>query len=336
MLTVTLYMRKDCAPCDQAMSDLESLQAKYPHRLVQVDIESDLVLNRKYAGLVPVIEVGPYSLESPFNLQKLKMTLGAADDRHGQLQKIGGEQYERRVKRGQTLTGGDRASFWLSKHYLTVLNLFILLYVGLPFLAPTFMKAGAPIPAQVIYKIYSPLCHQFGFRSFFLFGDQSYYPLSEAGVSGAKTFEQITGLDDLDNPASFSRFEARQFVGNENVGYKVALCERDVAIYGALLLFGIIFGFTGRRLPPLHWFLWILIGIGPIALDGFSQLFSQFNWPWLASLVPYRESTPLLRVLTGGLFGWMTAWYAYPYMEESMRETRQFFLKKAAIVQAAD
>jgi len=336
LLTVTLYTRKECTPCDQAKSDLEALQADYPHRLVEVDVDSDLILSTKYAGLVPVIEVGPYSLKAPFNRRKLQMTLGAADDRRGQLQKIGGEPYERRVRRGQTLSGGDRASFWLSKHYLIVLNLFMFLYVGLPFLAPTLMKAGAPIPAQVIYKIYSPLCHQFAFRSFFLFGEQAYYPLSEAGLSGVRTFEQISGLQDLNNPASFSRFEARQFVGDQTTGYKVALCERDVAIYGALLLFGILFGFTGRRLQPLHWLLWILIGIGPIGLDGFSQLFSQFNWPWLAALIPYRESTPFLRALTGGLFGWMTAWYAYPYMEESMRETRHYFLKKAAIIQAAD
>jgi uncharacterized membrane protein len=336
LLTVTLYTRKDCAPCDQARADLESLQSKIPHRLVEVDVDSDLVLSEKYAELVPVVEVGPYSLKPPFNLQKLQMTLGAADDRQGQLQKIGGEQYERRVRQSQTLSSGDRASYWLSKHYLVVLNLFIFIYIGLPFLAPTLMATGAPGPARIIYRIYSPLCHQFGFRSFFLFGEQPYYPLAEAGVHGVKTFEQLTGLQNLEDPASISRYEARQFVGNEHAGYKVALCERDVAIYGALLLFGIIFGFTGRRMPSIHWLLWILIGIGPIALDGFSQLFSQFSLPWLSSLIPYRESTPFLRTVTGFLFGWMTAWYAYPYMEESMRETRQFFLKKAAIVQAAD
>jgi uncharacterized membrane protein len=336
LLTVTLYTRKDCAPCDQARADLESLQSKIPHRLVEVNVDSDIVLGEKYAELVPVVEVGPYSLKPPFNLQKLQMTLGAADDRQGQLQKIGGEQYERRVRQSQTLSGGDRASYWLSKHYLVVLNLFIFIYIGLPFLAPTLMATGAPVPARIIYRIYSPLCHQFGFRSFFLFGEQPYYPLAQAGVHGVKTFEQLTGLQNLDDPASISRYEARQFVGNEHAGYKVALCERDVAIYGALLLFGIIFGLAGRRMPSIHWLLWILIGIGPIALDGFSQLFSQFNLPWLASLIPYRESTPFLRTVTGFLFGWMTAWYAYPYMEESWRETRQHFLKKAAILQAAD
>jgi len=217
---------------------------------------------------------------------------------------------------------------WISRHYLAVFNLFILLYFGLPILAPVLMKAGAVFPANVIYTLYKPLCHQFGFRSFFLFGEQPYYPLKEAGISGVKTFEQITGFVDLRSPVAYSRLQARQFTGNEVVGYKMALCERDMAIYGAILLFGIIYSLTGRRLKPLHWILWILIGIGPIGLDGFSQLFSQMDWSWLASVLPYRESTPFLRVLTGGLFGFTTAWFAYPYMEESMAETRQFFIKK--------
>lgn len=332
MLTVTLYTRKECHLCDQAKSDLESLQAAYPHRLVEIDIDSDPALQKAYLVEIPVIEVGPYVLKAPFDKQKLMMTLGAARDRRGQLDRLGREDHYERVRRGQQVSGGDRLMDWISRHYLGVLNVFMLLYFGLPILAPVFMKAGAALPANVIYTIYKPLCHQFGFRSFFLFGEQPYYPLQEAGVTGVKTFEQVTGFDDLDNPSAFSRFQARQFTGNETVGYKMALCERDMAIYGAILLFGVMYALTGRRLKPLHWMLWILIGMGPIGLDGFSQLFSQMEWPWLASLLPYRESTPYLRVLTGGLFGLATAWFAYPYMEESMAETRQFFIKKFAAI----
>jgi hypothetical protein len=81
---------------------------------------------------------------------------------------------------------------------------------------------------------------------------------------------------------------------------------------------------------------WVLIGFGPIGLDGFSQLFSQMDWPWLASLIPYRESTPFLRVLTGALFGFTTAWFSFPFMEESMAETRQFFIKKFASIGQKD
>jgi uncharacterized membrane protein/glutaredoxin len=328
MLTVTLYTRKDCHLCEQAKADLASLQAKYPHRLVEIDIDSDPALQKRYLVEIPVVEVGPYALKAPFDKQKLMMTLGAAGDRRGQLDKLGREDHYDRVQRGQAISGSDRAMDWISRHYLAVVNLFMLLYFGLPVLAPVFMKVGATLPANIIYTIYKPLCHQFGFRSFFLFGEQPYYPLQEAGMTGVKTFEQITGFADLRNPAAYSRLEARQFVGNETVGYKMALCERDIAIYGAIFLFGILYALSGRRIKPLHWILWIVLGMIPIGLDGFSQLFSQMDWSWLATFLPYRESTPFLRVLTGALFGFTTAWFAYPYMEESMAETRQFFIKK--------
>lgn len=335
MLTVTLYTRENCHLCDEVRAELEALQEKFPHRLVAVDIDSDASLNEKYGGIIPVVEVGPYSLKAPITPQSLAMTLGAASDRRGQLQRVDPDEYERRLRRGHEFTTGDRISFWLSKHYLLLINLFVLLYVGLPILAPVLMKAGVTLPAKALYAMYSPLCHQFGFRSFFLFGEQPYYPLAEAGLGGVTTFEDATGIQGLDDPMSVTRFDARKFVGNETMGYKVALCERDVAIYGGMLFFGLLFGLTGRRLPPLHWTLWLVLGMGPIGLDGFSQLFSQFNWAWLDMLLPYRESTPFLRALTGAMFGISTAWFAYPYIEESMRETRQFFVKKFAVSQTA-
>ncbi len=102
MFTVTLYTRKECHLCEQARADLDSLQAKYPHRLVEIDIESDPALLKKYMLEIPVIEVGPYVLKSPFDKQKLMMTLGAAGDRRGQLDKLGRQDHHERVKRGQT------------------------------------------------------------------------------------------------------------------------------------------------------------------------------------------------------------------------------------------
>ena len=335
MLNVTLYIRKTCSLCDEVRTELQKLQGKFPHRLVEVDIETDPVLVAKYDLDIPVLEVGPYTLKAPITSQSLQMTLGAAIDRKTQLEQVGDKEYQARVAKGQTISTGDGVSFWIAKRYLVLLNLFMFLYVGLPFLAPTFMKLGAELPARAIYRIYKPLCHQFGFRSFFLFGGQMFYPLAEAGLNDVKTFEEVSGITNLDDPYSLTRFEARNYIGEENVGYKVALCERDIAIYLAILAFGIVFALTGRRIKSLHWVLWILIGIAPIGLDGFSQLFSQFNWQWLASIVPYRESTPLLRVLTGALFGLCTAWFAYPNVEESMNETRQYFIKKIAVNQAS-
>lgn len=331
MLNVTLYTRSNCRLCDQTKTDLAALQDKYPHRLVEVDIESDSVLHARFCDVIPVVEAGPYSLKAPITRQSLEMTLGAASDRKSQLEQIGSSQYRARVEKGRTVSRGDRFSFWISKHYLTVLNVVILFYVGLPFLAPVLMKAGARLPAHILYRLYSPLCHQFGFRSFFLFGEQAYYPLEQAGLTGVKTFEEVSGIHNLADPTSYTRFDARRYLGSETAGYKVALCERDVAIYLAMLLFGLIFAATGRRFKSLHWLAWVLIGLAPIGLDGFSQLFSQFKWEWLAPVLPYRESTPFLRVFTGALFGFATAWFAYPNIEASMNETRQYFIKKFAV-----
>jgi uncharacterized membrane protein len=336
MLNITLYTHKDCKPCDDVKAYLNDLQSQYPHRLVEVDIDVDAALVASYGETIPVVEVGPYSLKAPITRQKLHMTVGAAFDRKNQLEQLDDPEYKMRIEKGKKVTTGDRVSYWIARHYLLLLNLFMLVYVGLPFLAPTFMKLGAETPARAIYRMYSPLCHQFAFRSFFLYGEQIVYPLSEANMAGLKTLGQVTGIADLENPYSSSRFEARRFIGGETVGYKVALCERDVAIYFSILIFGIIFGLTGRRIKPLHWALWLLIGIGPIALDGFSQLFSQFDWVWLASMLPYRESTPYLRVLTGALFGFATAWFAYPNIEASMNETRQYYAKKFAVHQASE
>ena len=335
LLNVTLYKRADCGLCDEVREHLKSLQAKFPHRLAEVDIDSDPELHEKYTEQIPVVEVGPYKLKAPISRQALEMTLGAARDRRGQLEEVGGPAYQDKLRKAQTVGGGDRFYIWIAKHYLAVLNFAMFVYVGLPFLAPTLMKINDSATARLIYTVYSPLCHQFAFRSFFLFGEQPYYPLKEAGVPNAKTLDQVTGYADLANPFSISRLYARQFTGSPTLGFKVAICERDVAIYGAILLFGLIYGLTNRRLPALHWTLWILIGLGPIGLDGFSQLFSQMNWAFLAHILPYRESTPFLRVLTGGLFGFTTAWFAYPNIEASMRETREYFIKKFAVVKAA-
>ena len=186
MLTITLYARKNDPASIAAKADLVALQEKYPHRLVEVDVDSDPVVQKHFGDNVPSVEVGPYRLSSPFDKQKLMMTVGAAYDRRDQLDKLGREDHHDRIHRGQALNGADRVMYWLSRHYLAVLNVVMLFYFGLPILAPVLMNAGAKLPANVIYTIYKPLCHQFGFRSFFLFGEQPYYPLEEAAYRGCQ------------------------------------------------------------------------------------------------------------------------------------------------------
>ena len=334
MLHVTLYTRKNCHLCEETKEKLAALQEKYPHHLVEIDIDQDIALQERYGNAIPVVEVGPYLLQAPISAPELAMSLGAAQDRQTHLTRTGDDLYRQRVQRGSTISRGDQFAYWFSRQYMLVFTLLLFVFVSLPVLAPVLMKAGATQPANVIYTLYSPLCHQFGFRSFFLFGEQPYYPLVETGIAGEGTdlldFESATGITGLHDAAGHARLDARHYHGNEEVGYKLALCERDMAIYSAMLLFALIFWLSGRRIPPLHWAIWLLVGWGFIGLDGFSQLISQFEIPALANILPYRESTPFLRVLTGFLFGFSTAWFGFPHLEESMRETRQIYIKKFA------
>ena len=203
----------------------------------------------------------------------------------------------------------QRFIYWLSKHWLALANLFIIIYLAIPFAAPVFMKVGWTGPAQTIYSIYKPLCHQLAFRSWFLFGEEIVYPRAE--------YEDQFGFSDAGWPELFAH--AREYTGDETVGYKVALCERDVAIYAALLLGGVAYAFLRRRgVRVMPFWLFILIGVLPMGLDGGSQ-FVSLVLPWF----PARESVWQLRVLTGALFGFSIAWLAYPYIQEGMDETRE-------------
>ena len=321
-MNIVFYFSNKDEHVQEIKNILEDIQVEHPHKLVEVLIDDDADIYQEYLGKTPVIEAGPYHLYSPFTKQDVIMIIGAAKDRQISLEKTNNKEYNKKVERGANFTGSDKFTFWLTKHYMMVFNILLFVFVGLPFLAPVLEKSKMHIPANIIYKIYSPLCHQLGYRSWYLFGEQAAYPRELAGEPGI-TFEEATGINSVDVLA------AKNFIGNEKIGYKVAICERDVAIYGGILMFGLIFALSGKKLKSLRWYYWIILGIVPIAVDGISQL------PALLSIylrwIPIRESTPLLRTITGLLFGISTAWYGYPLIEETMRESRRVLTKKIAV-----
>lgn len=337
MIKVTLYLHDQCPDCDQALYDLKSLQDVIPHELKIVRPTEPGLL--KTLGPLPVVECGPYHIRPPFNRQDLQLILSSARDRLEQIKRVDQDIYQKQVDKGQGLQSADRVSLWLARHYLALVNLFVFLYVGLPFLAPVLLQANQPLPANIIYKAYSMMCHQLAFRSFFLYGEQAFYPRELAGIDNVTTYEAVTNSTAIDsadaNVQSAALLEARAFTGNPVTGYKVALCERDVAIYGTMLLFGLLFGLTGKRWRAIPWYAWVVIGLVPIGLDGTSQLPSLMPWlpSWLHFIV--RESTPLFRVVTGAMFGGATALYLLPMLEETARDTRQVVERKVQILKQA-
>jgi uncharacterized membrane protein/glutaredoxin len=304
MMRVILYTKRDCQLCEEARAKLDALKDEFPHELVMIDIEVDPALMDHFGEKVPVIEIGPYMLCTKIDETDLRITLGAAKNRYYKEKPLSGK------KRSHTIAM-MRLVLFIIRHWLLLFNLFVALYLALPFAAPILMNQGLTGPAGLIYKLYRPLCNQLAYRSWFLFGEQPAYPIEAAGTS-FNSYEEMIGM----SPADL--FSASQYVGNEKVGYKVALCERCVAIYAGLLFAGLLFAILRKRLKPISIFTWILLGIVPIALDGISQLAGAI--PFLP--FPSRESTPLIRTVVGILFGVMNVWLAYPYMEESMREAR--------------
>ena len=229
----------------------------------------------------------------------------------------------------------------LARHWLRLVLAALAIYISLPWVAPTLAKLGLSGPADAIYTLYSPFCHQFAFRSPFLFGEQAFYPRG-AAKSGYAPFESVASESEafleqyrywssvyggratappatVDGLAEFSvvqQFAARHFIGDERLGYKASLCARDLAIYSMIFVGGLIYRRFRWRIRPLPFWLYVLVGLGPVGLDGFSQLLSYPPFEFW----PPRETLPVFRIVTGGLFGLMSAWLGLPYIERSLQD----------------
>ncbi len=222
----------------------------------------------------------------------------------------------------------NRVVYALSRRWLFTLALLLSIYVGLPWLAPVFMKLGWTGAGQAIYAVYSTQCHQLPQRSYFLFGPKAMYSLEEIQSAWQKT----------DNPIIL-----RQFVGNPQMGWKVAWSDRMVSMYTSTLAGLLIFGWLGKRLKPLPLWAFALF-ILPMAVDGGTHLVSDVlsrgrvglgfrdSNAWLAALT--NNAFPLtfyagdalgsfnswMRIATGVLFGLGLVWLVGPLIADAFSD----------------
>jgi uncharacterized membrane protein len=223
-----------------------------------------------------------------------------------------------------SIPGLDRGIAWLACHWLLVANLTMGLFIGGTLLPPTLMHLGLEGPAQVLYHLYGFSCHQLPERSYFLFGPD--------GVN-TYSLEQIVGWGA--DPGYL-----RGFVGNDQVGFKLGMAERNTAIYTSFFLAGLVYALVRRRTRGLRAWAFVLLLL-PMALDGLSHMASEISSlgfretnAWLVALsggilpntflagTTFGTFNWLMRTLTGALFAVACVWFAYPYLERGFADVR--------------
>lgn len=232
------------------------------------------------------------------------------------------------AKRTVAITA-NRLIYFLSRYWLPLLTLLLALWVGLPWLAPVFMKLGWTSAGNAIYLLYAPQCHQLPQRSFFLFGEKTMYSLNEVQVA----------WQDTNNPLLL-----RQFIGNQTMGWKVAWSDRMVAMYTSIIVFGLLYWPFRWRLRSLPLWVFALLLL-PMAIDGGTHAISDVTAgigvgfrdhnTWLVTLTnnvfpatfyagdALGSFNSWMRLLTGLLFGLGVVWLAYPSLHRSFNDTAQ-------------
>jgi len=133
----------------------------------------------------------------------------------------------------------------------------------------------------------------------------------------------------------------RRFIGNEALGWKVALSDRMVSMHTIMLLGLVIFAVFRQRLARLPSWAFVVLRT-PIALDGGSHALSDVlgggvglgfrdSNAWLAALT--NTALPagfyvgdalgpfnwLMRLLTGSLMGLAAVWVFFPTLDDLTR-----------------
>jgi uncharacterized membrane protein len=227
----------------------------------------------------------------------------------------------------------NRLMYSFAQRWFLIFSLVAGLYVGLPWLAPVFMKIGWTGAGNVLYAIYSTQCHQLPQRSFFLFGSKPMYSLPEIQAAWKYT----------NNPMIL-----RQFVGNDVMGWKVAWSDRMVSLYTSMWAGVILARLLGKRLKPVPWWSVVLLAI-PMAVDGGTHFISDLagigqgfrdSNAWLAGLTnnifpagfyagdALGSFNSLMRLFTGVLFGLGLAWFSFPYFESAFADAASEITEK--------
>ncbi len=69
-------------------------------------------------------------------------------------------------------------------HWLLLANMFLALYLAVAAAPPLLFAAGWDLPARLVFSLYGWTCHQYPWRSFFLFGYQMGFCQRDVAIYG--------------------------------------------------------------------------------------------------------------------------------------------------------
>jgi uncharacterized membrane protein len=158
-------------------------------------------------------------------------------------------------------------------------------------------------------------------RSFFLFGPQTMYSISDVQ----------TAWQDTLNPMVL-----RRFIGSDALGWKLAWSDRMVSFYTTVWLSAIAWWPFRRKIKALPWWNFVLLLL-PMFVDGITHAVSDFSGlglgfrdsnDWLLAITNNRlplvvagdalgSFNSWIRLVTGVLAGLGIAWFALPHVERS-------------------
>ena len=224
----------------------------------------------------------------------------------------------------------DTIALFVVKHWLAIFLIVYGAWVWLPFLAPLFMHNGWTGAGNALYFMYSLFCHQLPERSLFFFGPQTMYSLQQIG--------QVWSTE--------NQLVLRQFVGTPEMGWKMAWSDRMISTYGGIWLGALCYAILGKRAPRIPLWLWILVGVIPLGLDGITHFINDIVAG--SSGQGFRDTNDWLRVLTfnafpaefyygnmlgsfnswarwitGLLFGILTVFAIFPYIGAGLKDTQR-------------
>ena len=166
--------------------------------------------------------------------------------------------------------------------FIAVMLVFNVLIFAVPFLA-----FSDPAGTESLYHIFGLSCHQLTSRSLCIFQSPSGYRIDDCyAQQGVLAFSK-----------------ENQVIRDGELGYKIPVCARDIAIYLSMLagglLFPLFFKIDTVKFPNK----WLLaLALVPIAIDGTGQLFGMW------------ESTNAMRLWTGAIAGFAIPFYLIPML----------------------